>query len=760
MKHEDHSTETERLLHLILASIDDLIAVVDLDGRRLYNSPSYERILGEREKLRGTTSFGEIHPDDREMVRQVFRDTIATGIGQQIVYRLMSRDGSIRYIESHGKVINDAQGKPERVIVVGHDITDRMHAEQVREEAEDKFRNLVEQSLVGVYLMQNDTFLHVNPKFAEIFGYSAGTMMSDVPFSSIIADQERRAVLRLVEEKLVTFDETLHSTFRGRRQDGRLIDVELSGTVTDYNGAPALLGTLLDVTERKRSEEERSLLYSAIEQIGEAIIITDASGKIQYANSSFERMTGYPKAEVVGKNPRVLKSGVHETEFYAAMWATLLRGEVWSGDITNKRRDGSTYNEEMIISPVRDAGGNVVNYVAVKRDVTHEREIEDRLRQTQKMESLRQLAGGMAHDFNNIVNVILGTFSLLKGRVTPDPTTTKFLMLGEAAVRRGADMARRLSLFAQPENTTRIPLALPATINDVRNALNDAIEKTIKVETVVEPDLPQTIAHAGQLYQSILTLCINARDAIAATRKEDGTIRLGAGIVDGRSVHAMFPEAGASRYIRVTVGDNGIGMTEEKRRRIFEPFVSAEQAEGGRGFGLAMVYGIVSSHGGFVDVESEPGRGTTFSLYFPAVHAETPQPVAAPGTVTRGGSETILVVEDEEAILLLLGEVLRSRGYEVLTAHDGVEGFEVYRDHVKEIDAVITDMGLPRMSGFDMFQKIRGLNPKAKVILASGYLNPELKSKLFVAGAKAFIPKPFEIADVLVKLRETLDMQT
>jgi PAS domain S-box-containing protein len=177
MKHEDHTTETERLLHLILASIDDLIAVVDLDGRRLYNSPSYQHILGDREKLRGTTSFEEIHPEDREMVRQVFRDTIAAGIGQQIVYRLMSRDGSIRYIESHGKVINDAQGKPERVIVVGHDITERMHAEQVREEAEAKFRNLVEQSLVGVYLMQNDTFLHVNPKFAEIFGYSAGAMM-------------------------------------------------------------------------------------------------------------------------------------------------------------------------------------------------------------------------------------------------------------------------------------------------------------------------------------------------------------------------------------------------------------------------------------------------------------------------------------------------------------------------------------------------------------------------------------------------------
>jgi PAS domain S-box-containing protein len=261
MKHEDHTTETEQLLHLILGSIDDLIAVVDLEGRRLYNSPSYQRILGERDKLRGTTSFGEIHPDDREMVRRVFRETVASGIGQQIIYRLMSRDGSIRYIESHGKVIKDAAGKPERVIVVGRDITDRIYAEKVREEAENKFRKLVEQSLVGVYLLQNDSFIHVNPKFAEIFGYSADALMSNVPFSSIVAEQERTSILRMVKEKLARVENTLHSTFRGRRHDGSLIDVELSGTVTDYNGSPALLGTLLDVTERKRAEEERSLLF-------------------------------------------------------------------------------------------------------------------------------------------------------------------------------------------------------------------------------------------------------------------------------------------------------------------------------------------------------------------------------------------------------------------------------------------------------------------------------------------------------------------
>lgn len=757
MKNEERTADTERLLHLILASIDDLIAVVDIEGRRLYNSPSYQRIFGEREKLRGTMSFEEVHPDDRAMVRQVFRDTVVSGIGQRIVYRLMSKDGGIRYIESSGKVIKDADGKPERVIVVGRDITDRKHAEREREETELKFRNLVEQSLVGVYLLQNDSFIHVNPKFAQIFGSSPETMMADGSFSAIIAEHDRNAVSRLVEEKLGTPGDTIQTTFQGRRNDEQIIDVEFSGTVTEYNGAPALLGTVLDVTERKRAEEERARLYSAIEQIVEAIVITDATGRIQYVNSAFEHISGFTKSEAIGKNPRILKSNVQGAEFYAAMWATLMRGEVWSGALVNMRRDGSTYHEEMVISPVRDADGKVVNYVAVKRDITRERKIEDRLRQAQKMESLRQLAGGIAHDFNNIVNAILGAFILVKGRITADPTTTKYLTLGEAAVKRGIDIAKRLSTFAQPDSSLRAPLEMSSTINEVRNALAHAIEKTIRVETAVEGDLPSTMAHQEQLYQSLLTLCLNARDAINAARNPEGVIRIGAAAVDGRVVHLMFPGAHASRYVKVTVADNGTGMTEEIRHRIFEPFARNDQSDGGRGLGLAMVYGIVRAHEGFIDVESDAGSGSLFSLYLPAVHLDTQEPDTGPEESTRDCTETIMVVEDEEAILLLLGEVLRSRGYTVLPARDGVEGYELYRDHLDRIHAVITDMGLPRMSGFDLFQKIRGLNPEAKVILASGYLNPELKSKLFVAGAKAFIPKPFQIAEVLRKLREVLD---
>ena len=633
MKQEERASETERLLHLILANIDDLIAVLDLNGRRLYNSPSYEAIFGARERLRGTDSFEEVHPDDRTMVRDTFRKTVETGVGRRIVYRLLGKDDVVRYIESQGNVVRDAEGKPEKVIVVGRDITDRV-----------------------------------------------------------------------------------------------------------------------------RAEEERTRLFSAVEQAHEAILITDAGGTIQYVNPAFERITGYARDEVLGLNPRILKSGAQADGFYREMWATLLRGEVWSGHLVNRRKDGSKYQEEMVISPVRDANGTVVNYAAVKRDTTLERQMEEQLRQAQKMESLRELAGGIAHDVNNILNVILGTFTLLRSKVRGDPDAEKYLTMGEHGVQRGVDVAKRLAMFAQVDSSQHIPIAVAGLIREVGVSLQNTIEKTIRIETLAGPDLPLVHASQPQLYQGLLTLGLNARDAIITAGTAEGLISFGAATVDGRSVHELFHDATARNYVCVTVSDNGTGMAEEKRKRVFEPFIRNEQPEVARGLGLATVHSIVKGHHGFIDVSSEKEHGTTFSIYLPAIHVDTESPGEQVAGDAPGGTETILVVEDEEALRALLEEVLRSRGYTVLCAADGVEGFEIYTKHAGEIHAVIADMGLPRQSGFDMFMKIRECSPGVRAILTSGYLSPELKSKLFVAGAKEFIPKPFQTADVLRKLREVLDL--
>jgi len=626
--------KAEKILHSILANVDDLIVVVDVNGRRLYNSPSYNKILGDPDELRGTQSFKEIHPDDRAMVREVFEETVRTGNGKLIVYRLLQKDGTVRYIESRGSAILDSAGKTENVVVVSRDITDRM-----------------------------------------------------------------------------------------------------------------------------RMEEERNLLFSAVDQAAESIVITGADGTIQYVNPAFERTVGYSRDEVIGKSTKILKSGVHGADFYAALWATLLRGEIWSGQITNRRKDGTLYQEEMVISPVRDSTGAVVHYVAIKRDVTHDRELAHRLHQTQRAATLTQLAGGMAHDLNNLLGVIEASFFQLRRGIS-DGALQGYITLGEGAVRRGMLAAKRLAAFARAEEGGPVPLTPAQLIEDLVDALKRSIEKTVSIETEVEPHLPQVLGSPGMLLQSLLTICINARDAIGAPSSphRSGKIRITAFLADGRDVHALFPEAEARTYVRLSVADNGVGMSETDRQRIAGTLTVSLDREEGRGLGLAAVGEVVRSHRGFLHVESELGKGTTFSIFLPALHLEAQEPTKADVVKAPEGSETILLIEDEEPLRLFLEAAFVAHGYEVKSAGDGFEGLALYEQYRHGIGVVITDMGLPKLSGQDVLRKIRGMDPKAKVILMSGYVDPDLQSKLYVLGAKAFIPKPFRPDEVLAKIREILDL--
>jgi two-component system cell cycle sensor histidine kinase/response regulator CckA len=628
------SSEIERILHLVLANVEDLIAVVDLKGRRLYNSPSYKNLLSDPRDLRGTDSFGEIHPDDRAMVQRVFEETVSSGIGKRIEYRLTRKNGTVRTIESRGNAILDARGKPEKIVIVSRDITDR-----------------------------------------------------------------------------------------------------------------------------KLAEKERSLLYSAVEQIAEAIIVTSVDGTIQYVNPAFERMSGYARAEVYGKNPRILKSGVHSREFYHKLWTTLQRGEIWSGQITNKRKDGTLYEEEVVISPVRDGLGSTVNYFGVLRDVTREKEIQRHLFESQKMDSLAQLAGGMANDFNNVMNVIQGTFIVLEEKID-DSELRRVLSLAEKALQRGVNAAKDLGTFARRDEGKFSRIEIADVIGELRKALYRSIEKGISIESELEDGLPPLEADGEKLFQGMLTLCINARDAILALSDpgREGTITLRVVSVDGREVHRRFPEAIAERYLKVSIADNGIGMTDEVRQKIFEPFSGSEGQQERHGLGLAMTYAIVRSHRGFVEVESERGKGTTFAIYLPALYARAEEPARGAGASVRGGSETILVVEDEEVLRQLLEAILVSRGYRVILAADGDRGLALYRQHRRDIHAVLTDMALPKLSGRELFQKILEIDPAAKVIFTSGYVDPTLKSRLYVEGAGGFIPKPFRPEDVLRTVRAALDL--
>jgi two-component system, cell cycle sensor histidine kinase and response regulator CckA len=877
---------SDRLLDLVLKNTGDLIVILDRNGKRIYNSPSYRHVLGDPDALRGTSSFSEIHPEDRDQVQKLFQETVRSGRGKRAEFRFLLSDGSVKHIESRGHIIRDAKKEIRYVVVISRDITSHEHTRKQLVETETTLRKLVENSFVGVYIIQDGAFRYVNPRVCEILGRKARELTSGKKVIDTIVPEDRSRVAEQIGRHLAGQTPRLSFTYRALRKEGCPIDLELAGTRTVHEGKPAIIGTLVDITERKRAEaallrseqrfrslveaipdwiwetdaagrytyaspkvkdllgyepaevlgkrprdfmhsadasefglqmtsfaprgepfsgiqkrhvtkdggtvvletsgvpvfgedgyfrgyrgidrdvtsriqgeEERARLQMAVDQAAESILITEPDGRIVYVNPAFERSTGYGRNEMLGKTPGVLGSGRHDSAYFADLWKTITRGNVWSGHITNRRKDGTLCEEEMVISPVRDASGSVVNFVAVQRDMTNELEMERRLRQSQKMESLGQLAGGIAHDFNNVLGVIQGGLAILKSRLS-DESQTRYIEISESAVNRGADVARRLLMFSRDGQVQLRPLSLADVADDLTRVLEHSIEKTIEIVTDIPPDLPIIQGDAGQLYQMLLNLCINARDAILQPggERSSGRITLSARTISGEDVRKNFKEAADGTYVRVSVTDTGSGMTDEVRTRVFEPFFTTKPAGKGTGLGLAVAYGIVKSHLGFIDLQTSPGSGTTFHIYLVAYPDEK---LAAPeqrNETVVGGTETILVVEDEAALRNLLTELLQSYGYTVLQAEDGLSGLDRFREHRGQIKAVITDMGLPRMSGEELFAKIRELDPSVRVILASGYLDPELQSHLFTMGAKAFLQKPYKPADILRAVRGVIDV--
>jgi two-component system cell cycle sensor histidine kinase/response regulator CckA len=767
---ENQLRESEERHRTIIAGMGDGLIVHDIHGTVTSWNPSALKILDlTPEELSGWPQlkrvFDPIHEDGRPFPADEHPAiaTLHNGLPcSDVIYGFKTSAGARKWISMNTQpLIRNGDEKPYAVVVSFADITRRKEAENALFRSEQRFRSLIE--AIPDWIWETDAegrYTYASPTVKNLLGFEPTEVLGKRPRDFMLAEDAQRFGVQLMG--FITRGEPF-SGFQNRhvRKDGKVAVLETSGVPVfdDHGRLKGYRGIDRDVTTRKESEEELARLKMAVEQAVEAIVITEPDGTIVYVNPAFERITGYSREETYGKTPRVLKSDMHSAEFYHTLWETINRGEVWSGHITNRRKDGTLYEEEMVITPVRDESSTIVNFVAVKRDMTKEMEMEHRLRQSQKMESLGQLAGGIAHDFNNVLGVIQGGLSLLKSRLN-EPSLARYVEIGETAVSRGADVAKRLLTFARDSELQLRPVHLADTVNEITRVLEHSIEKTIEISTVIPASLPVIQGDPGQLYQMLLNICLNARDAILEQRTPTGTsgrISIEATALEGSEVQKIFKDATAAKYVRISISDTGIGMSEGLRSRIFEPFFTTKPTGKGTGLGLAVVYGIVQSHHGYIDVVSAQEKGTTFHVYLVAyTEASMALPVEKEQPVT-GGTETILVVEDEPALRELVTELLESGGYTVLQAQDGLEGLEKFTRNKDAIDIVITDMGLPRLSGQDMFARLRELSPNASVILASGYLDPDLKARLFSEGAKGFIQKPYQPHQVLRAIRAVLD---
>ncbi|PKN11730.1 MAG: hypothetical protein CVU69_11295 [Deltaproteobacteria bacterium HGW-Deltaproteobacteria-4] len=523
-----------------------------------------------------------------------------------------------------------------------------------------------------------------------------------------------------------------------RWSDGRLVRMEIA----------------TDITGRKEGEATLLLQGAALNAAANAIVITDRTGRIEWANPAFRILTGYSTEEAIGKNPRdLVKSGVHDQAFYREIWDSLLAGNVWRGEMTNRHKDGTLYPEGQTITPVKDARGEITHFIAIKRDLTRRHKLEEQLQHAQKMESIGTLAGGVAHDFNNILTAIIGygTIALMK-MATDDPHRLYIKNMLEASD-RAAHLTKDLLLFSRKQRVIKKPVDLNMVADKAEKFLARVIGEDIVFKTILQETPVPILADAYQLEQVLMNLATNARDAMphgGALTLTTGKVVLNEEFV---SVHGCGKPG---VYGLITVTDTGCGMNDATRLRIFEPFFTTKEVGKGTGLGLAMAYGIIKQHDGCLHVDSQPGTGTTFRIYLP-LYSAAREGRAQPEEVSVGGTETILLAEDDKSVRAMTMSLLTEFGYTVIEAVNGADAVNKFTEYRNPIDLLLFDLIMPKMNGKEALDEIRKIRPGIKAIFSSGYAPDTIRQKTSMADGVHLISKPAPPAELLRKVRQVLD---
>ena len=596
------------------------------------------------------------------------------------------------------------------------------------------------------------------------------------------------------------------------RSDGSriVIRVNISPFYDDHGRLSGAINTFQDVSDLKKTEQASLHLAALVESSDDAIVAKDLNGIVKSWNPAAERLFGYTAAEIVGKSITTIMPEDRSDE-ESRILERIRRGErIEHYDTVRQRKDGSLVEISLTISPIKDARGKIIGASKIAREITkrkqaetalreardqlaranrelekrvkertaeleranavllrdleEQKRLEAQLRQAQKMESIGTLAGGIAHDFNNVLNIIKGYASSVANLSSGNNEVIEQLEIVDDAIERGTGVVRQLLTLARKTESRLISSSANELISGLANLLKQTLPKTIDVSLELRAKLPMVMADPNQITQALLNLCVNARDAMPG----GGRLTLRTSVVDGATIN----DAGAQarEYVCIEVIDTGTGMSDSVRARLFEPFFTTKGIGEGTGLGLAIVYGIIKNHEGLIEVHSELERGTKFRLYLPAVreqlNAVAAPPLQAEGAAENGrnGHKTVLLVEDEEMMVLLLRKTFAKHGYNVLVALDGEEALNLFHEHKQKIDVVLLDIGLPKKGGWEVILTMKEENPQVSIVVSSGYIDPSSKAKMYKAGIRNFVDKPYtpdaiiEILDGVIQQNRSLQL--
>ncbi len=723
----------------------------DLQSHKVHYSSEWKRQIGYADD-EISDEFAEwqdrVHPDDLPGTLERVRALVAAGFGQlQIEYRLRHKDGSYRWILSRAAVLQDASGKAVRALGTHIDLTDRKRIEL---ELQRSARLLAQAERIGQTGSWDYDVVTDEANWSENMWRILDRDPADPRehqlqhFLAHVVHPDDRARLTAAYAEAAAGRRLYDVEYRVVRRDGGVRQIHARGEFgRDADGRPLrMFGQIEDITDRKLAEAERERLSAAIAQTGEAVIVTAADGTIQYVNPAFERVTGYTSADVLGQTPRVLKSGVQEAAFYAGLWHTISRGASWEGRLVNKRKDGTLFTESATISPVFDGTGNITNYVAVKRDITQELKIEEHLRQAQKIEEVGRLAGGVAHDLNNTLTAIFGYLDLARTQLPPDHEVLSTLGGLEHAAQQAAGVTRGLLTFSGRTSPTKQNIDLGKLLLETARMLRHMLPAGIEMETHVPPEAQLAVhADATQLQQVLVNLAVNARDAMP----DGGHLELALTEVPEMTSDGSL--AASARWARIVVRDTGTGMPREILTRIFDPFFTTKARGQGTGLGLAIVHGIIHDHDGRIEVDSTPGRGTTFTVLLPTVAQEVADAARAwIEPIPAGQKARILLAEDQTHVRRILASGLEAIGYEVVQVADGVELEQRVRQEARSWRLRILDVGLPRRNGVVCLRELRGAGICTPAILITGTVEGRVEEEL--DEQTVLLRKPFRVTEL------------
>jgi PAS domain S-box-containing protein len=750
-------------------------ALIQASGQILYDWDSHtndltyggnlEQILGYSmpEMSGGLNRWIElVHPEEQSLFNEEIKRVLSTKEPFHLEFRVCRKDGAYITVEDNGYFFLDSAGKIAHMVGFIVDITERKQAQEEREQAfralqqsEARFRRLVESNIIGIILADlNGNITEANDAFLQMLGYERQELLSgNLRRDEITPPEYRRldagAIAEFISSGVCTpFEkEFIH-------KDGTRVPVMVGGALVEQSQQSTLC-FVLDISEGKQAEQKIHEQAALLDISTDAILVRELSNQIRFWNKGAEHLYGWKAQEAIGKNADELLYRPETLSQLQNNHKSLVECGSWQGELHQVTKEG----KEIIVASrwtlVRDEDGQPKSILTVNTDITEKKQLEAQFLRAQRMESLGTLASGIAHDLNNALTPILMTVQLL-GTKLPDEQSQQWLSILKTNVKRAADLVKQVLSFSRGLEGKRTTLEVKPLISEIEQIVKQTFSRAIAIRTDIPTQNLWTISgDATQLHQVLMNLCVNARDAMP----EGGILQISASnLWIDENYARMNIEAKVGPYIAITVSDTGVGINSEILDRIFEPFFTTKELGKGTGLGLSTVMAIIKSHGGFVDVYSEVGKGTQFKVYLPVTQTrETDCPPADHQELPTGHGELILVVDDEDSIREITKTALETYGYKVLIASDGIEAIALYTQRKEEISVVLIDMMMPSMDGPSTIRVLQRIDPQVKVIGVSGLVSNDKMIEILGNSVKTFLPKPYTSNELLKNLQVVLN---